>query len=101
MRTLSRYSNLISDGKMANLPKVKISLRNTDKFETYDSKQTRLDRISGKVYGDDSYGWLILLANPEYFLEFDIPSNTIIRVPFPLQDAQSEFVTKVLDLKNK
>lgn len=86
---------------MQSLPKVTISNRATDKFFNYDSNQTRLDRISGIAYSDDTYGWLILMANPEYSIEFDIPKNTTIRVPFPLKEAQSEYVSKVLSSKDR
>ena len=36
-----------------------------------------------------------------YFIEFDIPRNTVIRVPFPLKEAEADFIAKVLELKNK
>jgi hypothetical protein len=97
-----RYEFLIrSDGTMQNLPKVKISGRDTDKFVVYDSARTRLDRISAEIYDDDTYGWLILLANPEFFIEFDIPSGTVVRIPFPLQDVLTEYQTKVISKKDK
>lgn len=96
-----RYSYLIFDGKMQNLPKVTISNRSTDKFFPYDSNQTRLDRMSGIAYSNDTYGWLILMANPEYSMEFDIPKNTTIRVPFPLKEAESEYISKILNSKDR
>jgi hypothetical protein len=40
------------------------------------------------------YDWLILYANPDYLIEFDIPDGTIIRIPFPLERALSEYRTK-------
>lgn len=97
-----RYKFLIkSDGTMQDLPKVKISERSTDKFVVYDSAKTRLDRIAGETYGDDTYNWLILYANPEFFMEFDIPAGTVIRVPFPLQEVLTEYQTKVVSNKDK
>lgn len=98
---LSRYTHLTFDGKMADMPKVPIPVRSTDKFVTYNSNLIRIDRIAGNLYGDESYGWLIMLANPEYFMEFDIPRNTVIRVPFPHKDAEADYVSKILELKNK
>lgn len=98
---LSRYKYLIFDGKMANMPRVPILKQNTDRTDVYNSNLTRLDRMSEKHYGDDSYGWLILMANPEYFMEFDIPRNTVIRIPFPLKEAEADYVKTVLELKNK
>lgn len=93
---ISRYTKLISNGKMANMPKVKISNRPSDLFITYDSKRTRLDRIAGEIYQDDTLYWLILLANPQYYSEFDIPYNSILRVPLPLNDVMAEFQTKII-----
>lgn len=93
---ISRYTKLISNGKMANMPKVKISNRPSDLFITYDSKRTRLDRIAGEIYQDDTLYWLILLANPQYYSEFDIPYNSILRVPMPLNDVMAEYQTKIV-----
>ena len=35
-----------------------------------------------------------LQANPEYTMEFDIPDNTIIRIPYPLKETLDEFMEK-------
>lgn len=84
-----------SDG-LRSFPPVKIKQRATDKFVTYNSNETRLDRIAEDVYDGDSACWRIILwANPQYFIEFDIPNNTIIRVPYPLKDVQEELVRKL------
>lgn len=99
--SLNRYSYLKFDGKIQTMPSISISLRDTDKYVQYNSDKNRLDRIAGSIYGDDTYGWLILLANKEYSMEFDIPRNTVIRVPFPLRDAEAEFVSKLLFSKDK
>ena len=93
---ISRYSKLINNGKMANMPKVKISSRPTDVFLTYNPNKTRLDRIAGDIYQDDTLYWLILLANPQYYSEFDIPINSILRVPMPLNDVMAEYQTKII-----
>ena len=73
----------------------------TDRFIRYNSNLTRLDRISAEIYGDDTYGWLILLSNPGYFIEFDIPTNTVIRIPYPLEEVLMEFQDKIIDNRNK
>jgi len=44
---------------------------------------------------------LILWANEEYFLEFDIPDNTVIRVPYPVQDVINEIQQEIVDKRNK
>ena len=90
----SRYNKLIYNGKIKSSPKVKISNRLTDIYLTYNPRVTRLDRIAADIYKDDTLYWLILMANPQYYIEFDIPANSIIRVPFPLNDVLAEFYSK-------
>lgn len=92
----SRYVQLKSNGKLKNFPKVNIKKRPTDIFMTYNPQVTRLDRIAASMYGDDTLYWLILLANPQYYVEFDIPKNSVIRIPLPLNDVMAEFQTKQL-----
>lgn len=94
---ISRYSDLIQNGKMANMPAIKIKNRSSDVFMTYNPNLTRLDRIAADMYGDDTLYWLILLANPQYYSEFDIPAKAIIRIPMPMQDVMGEFLTKLKD----
>ena len=40
-------------------------------------------------------------ANPEYFIEFDIPDDTQIRIPFPLNDVQFEIIEKLQDGRDR
>ena len=82
------------------MPPIKINERDTDVFRTYNSDKTRLDRISAEVYEDDTYGWLILMANPEYYMEFDIPKDTVIRIPLPLREVLTEVEGKLLRKKS-
>ena len=99
---LDRYKFVIrNNGTMQDVPKVVISDRITDKFVVYDPAKTRYDRIAEEIYEDDTFSWVIALGNPSYFLEFDIPAGTVIRVPFPLQDVLSEYQTKVITNKDK
>lgn len=83
------------------MPPITIKNRNTDTFRVYNSDKTRLDRISAEVYEDDTYGWLILMANPEYFVEFDIPKEAVIRIPLPLREVLTEVESKLLRQKEK
>ena len=85
---------------MQSFPRVIIDKRGTDKFVLFNLEKTRLDRIAYEIYEDDTFWWVILLANPEYFLEFDIPLNTVIRVPFPVLDVLGEIESKITNNKN-
>jgi hypothetical protein len=87
----SRYRNFIINNRMLSIPSITIKERDTDKFVNYSYQTNRLDRISAEIYGDDTYWWVILMANPDYYMEYDIPTNTVIRVPFPLEEVLFDF----------
>jgi len=82
---------------MKVLPFIRISERPSDKRDLYEVGKTRLDRVSEKFYGVPYYGWLILLANPQFGgLEFNIKDQTVIRIPFPLNTVLEEYNRQVL-----
>jgi len=76
------------------MPFIKLLPKSSDKEYVYKKGRDRLDKISQLYYGSPSEGWMILLANPEYATEFEIPSGTIIRIPFPYRDTLDEFISK-------
>jgi hypothetical protein len=52
--------------------------------------------MSQEYYNTPLFGWLIMLANPKVgSIEFDIPDNSIIRVPFPLINSLQEYKKNV------
>ena len=86
-----RYNDIRINNQIKCLPFIKIPYRNTDILIGYKNR-TRLDIVSQTYYGTPYYGWLIMLANPQYGgLEFDIPDETTIRVPFPLINALQDY----------
>lgn len=86
----SRYKSFNLNGTNQIVPFISIPKKNTDYYEYY--RNTRLDLLSYKYYGDANYGWLILQANPEYgAFEFNIPQNTILRIPYPLESTISQY----------
>jgi len=93
--------NPVDNSKLMDMPVIKISKRKTDKFVTYDKAINRLDYIAGQVYQDETLWRLILWANPEYFVEYDIPTGTVIRVPFPTNDVISEVTQILINNKDK
>lgn len=93
------YQYLFNNGEVIDMPVIKIKTRPTDKFVEYNSKKTRIDRISNDVYGNPTYWRIIMWANPEYYVEFDIPENKAIRVPYPLDEAVQEVIEKIINTK--
>ena len=68
--------------------------RPSDQKYIYRTNRSRLDKISFEKYGSPYFGWLILMANPEFGgLETNIPDGTILAIPYPLLGA-------LLDYKN-
>jgi hypothetical protein len=93
---MDRYKQLRINGMVKSVPFIKLKQKGSDKVETYKLGSTRLDLLSYKYYQDPNYDWLILLANPEYdSLEFNIPDNTNIVIPFPLETSLVQYNTEV------
>ncbi len=86
-----RYGEFRENGKYKFMPFLKIPSKSTDINVVYKSN-SRLDIISQDYYTNPNFGWLILQANPQYGgMEFDIPINTVIRVPFPLMASLNDY----------
>ena len=93
---LDRYDRFRSDNDYKPVPGIIIPEKNSDKYLTYKGGSTRFDILSQKYYNSPYYGWLIMLANPEFGgLEFNIPSNKIIRVPFPFVASINDYLEGV------
>lgn len=97
----NRYSKYTINGTIKLVPFIKIDKNNTDYYVYYKSGKTRLDVLSYEYYNDANYGWLILQANPQYgSLEFQIPNNALLRIPYPLDVALASYNTN-LETYNK
>ena len=93
-----RYQLFREDGKIKNIPFIKISEKESDKREVYKLGITRFDKFSQTYYGNPWSGWLIMQANPQFGgLESDIPDNSIIRIPFPFRQSLEEYFQKMND----
>jgi hypothetical protein len=80
-----RYQFFIEDGSFRIVPGIVIPIKTTDKYLFFKRGKDRLDKLSLEYYGSPVFGWLILQANPTVGgLEFEIPDNFVLRIPFPL-----------------
>jgi hypothetical protein len=96
-----RYEEFRDGNKVKLIPGLKLPLEGTDKKVVYKQGVSRLDKISMEYYGAPFYGWLIMMYNRSLgAMEFDIPNNEIITVPFPLNSALSRYVTAVKEHEN-
>lgn len=84
---LNRYRNTTDPD--AVYPDVSISERETDLFIEYGADD-KLETVAYRVYGEPEYWWIIMLANPDYTMEYEIEPGELIRVPFPLNSVVTE-----------
>jgi hypothetical protein len=101
MRTyLNRYEDFLEDGDFKIVPGIELPIKSTDKYIPYKKGKERLDKISDDKYGSPLFGWLILLANPiAGSIEFEIPNNFMLRVPFPLIESLQDYNSAVEQYK--
>lgn len=91
-----RYSKFKDDGKNQIIPFIKIESSSTDITVIFQKDTMRMDTLSYKYYGDANYGWLIMMANPKFgSLEYSIPDNAVLRIPYPLSTAISRYENAV------
>ena len=96
MATYNRYKKFSANGEMKLVPFAEITKSPTDRYEYYLSGITRLDNLSYKHYKNPNYGWMILQANPELGgLEFNIPNGSLLRIPYPLENAISSYENSI------
>ena len=87
-----RYQFFIDDGKFRIVPGIEIPIKGTDKYVQYRKGKDRLDKISQEYYETPSFGWMIMMANPQIGgLEFEIPDNFLLRIPFPLISSLQDY----------
>jgi hypothetical protein len=97
MSYYNRYKKLNNDEVIISPPFIKLDEKSTDTMVLYDVKKSRLDKISQEFYGVPFYGWLILIANPEYGgSEWNIRDGQAVRVPLPLDTTLREYERKLL-----
>ena len=95
-RYFDRYDKFRQDNNIKPIPGLYIPSRSSDKKIVYKLGDTRLDKVSNIYYNSPYYGWLIMLANPQFGgLEFNIPDQTIITVPFPLESGLERYLGEV------
>ena len=91
-----RNKNFVDENTTKMIPFIKLEELPTDKTFIYIVGKTRLDVLSEKFYNSPYYGWLIMLANPQFGgLEFLIPDNTLLRIPYPLESGLDRYITEV------
>ena len=80
-----------NNGTTDSMPFISLPTNQSDKYETWNTEFSRLDKLSQKYYGNPFYDFLILYANGNYVSEFDIPDGALIRIPFPLNKVKSDY----------
>lgn len=87
-----RYQFFIQDGEFKIVPGIEIPIKGTDKYLQYTRGKDRLDKLSQEYYNSPTFGWLIMMANPQAGTnEFEIPNNFLLRIPFPLVNTLQDY----------
>jgi hypothetical protein len=82
---LDRYQYFENEGSFRIVPGIELPIKGTDRYFQFKKGKDRLDKISQEYYGTPLFGWLILQANSQFGgVEFLIPNNVYLRIPFPL-----------------
>jgi hypothetical protein len=90
--SFDRYSQFREGNEVGLVPFGEIPRSSSDMYEIYRRGKTRLDKISYDYYVNPDYACLILQANPQYgSMEFSIPDGVELRIPFPLNQAISNY----------
>lgn len=91
-----RYKSFINGSNIEPVAGIIIPQSSDDKTVVYKKGQSRLDKISNDYYNNPYSGWLIMQSNPQFGgLEFNIPDEAIIRVPYPFDSAINRYITQV------
>ena len=97
-QTYDRYGTFLINGVQTVVPYIELPSKTTDKRYIYKMEQSRLDKISQQFYGSPTFGWLILLANPQFGgQEWNIPDGAMLTIPFPLISSLQDYKSQ-LDL---
>lgn len=97
-----RYKSFRIDGDIMKIPYIEIDKSSSDLYIKFEKSRMRLDALSYKYYGDANYGWLLMMANPQFgSMEFEIPDGVLFRIPYPLQTAIISYERNVKEYLNK
>jgi len=92
----NRYQYFEEEGTFQIVPGIEIPIKSTDKYISYVHNKDRFDKLSQEYYNSPLFGWLILLGNPLIGgIEYEIPDNFIIRIPFPLVPSLQDYKKNV------
>ena len=89
------------DSTVDQLPFVNIPVNSSDKYEKWIDGRSRLDRIANRFYGNPFFDFLIQYANPQFITEYDIPDGTVIRIPFPLEKAKTDYENGLKKIRSR
>ncbi len=98
MEAYDIYREFRKNNDITFYPNIVIPESETDIFVSYE-KGARLDKFANDYYNNPSDYKLILMANPKFTYEFDIPNGEIIRIPFPKDSAIIRYLTAVKKYK--
>lgn len=94
----NRYELFKDNENIIIPPNLTIPTKGTDEFEVYKQGQTTISQISNKYYKSPFFSFLIFMANEHIpSNEPDIPDNSLLRIPYPLNESIKSYKEAVLE----
>lgn len=88
----NRYTQFLQNGTQTVVPYVPLPNKTSDISYIYKVGYSRMDKISQQFYNSPFFGWLIMLANPQYTgFEFNIPDGAVLTIPYPLLTSLQDY----------
>ena len=92
----NRYKGFVIEGEQTTIPYVTIPAKSSDKKYIYKVGQSRLDKVSQQYYGTPFFGWLIMMANPQFGgQEWSIDDGSILTIPYPLVSSIQDYKSQL------
>lgn len=98
---VDRYSQFRNGNTIKPVPGFVVPYSTSDLTYVYKQGVTRLDKLSNMFYNNAWSGWLIMAANPQFGgLEFNIPDMTLLRIPYPFEEAVGRYLAQIRNHKS-
>jgi len=96
LKYYNRYSQFSVNGEHNTVPYITLPSKSSDNVYFYKKNISRLDKISQQYYQTPFFGWLILIANPQFGgLETNIYDGAMLKIPYPLETSLLDYKTEV------
>ena len=96
LKYYNRYSQFLVNSEHNTVPYVTLPGKSSDNVYFFKKNISRLDKISQQYYQTPFFGWLIMIANPQFGgLENNIYDGAMLKIPYPLETSLLDYKTAI------